>query len=265
MDLNLSKYVITRCPNNSKLKPATFKAYIQSQHITYNSQNSPIFTQNEPYTYLGIHLTPSLKWNVQKNITIKKVKQQSQFLAHSPATLTQKTKILNTVIKPWISYAYYAVPFSKPDIKKWDKIISKLTKEICKMPKITANILTHLTHKHFGINATPLLPDYIRCIWQQLVQVFNVPGHLGIIYQRLTKHIAAKFGGARRLPKLKQQACVRSPIARTFFFLEREYEIHVYSTSHIFRINQTALERNWKNNPNYNTLTDLSKTKPKNT
>ena len=30
MDLHLSKCAITRCPNNSKLKPATFKAYIQS-------------------------------------------------------------------------------------------------------------------------------------------------------------------------------------------------------------------------------------------
>jgi hypothetical protein len=34
------------------------------------------------------------------------------------------------VIKPGIAYAYYAVPFSKPDIKKIDKILSKLTKEI---------------------------------------------------------------------------------------------------------------------------------------
>ena len=61
MDLNLSKCVITGCPNNSKLKPTTFKAYIQSQHITYNSQNFPILTQNESYTYLGVNLTPSLK------------------------------------------------------------------------------------------------------------------------------------------------------------------------------------------------------------
>ena len=260
MDLNLSKCAITGCPNNSKLKPTTFKAYIQSQHITYNSQNFPILTQNEPYTYLGVHLTPSLKWNLQKDITITKVKQQSQLLANSPASLTQKIKILNTVIKPRIAYVYYAIPFSKLDIKKLDKIISKLTKEICKIPKSTANILTHLPHKHFGINVTSLLPDYIRCIGQQLIQALNDPGHLGTIYQGLTKHIAAKYGGARHLPKLKQQACVRSPIARTLFLLEREYEIHVHSTSHIFPINQTALERNWKNNPNYNTLPELAKT-----
>ena len=109
MNLNLPKCAITGCPNKSKLKPTTFKAYIQSQNITYNSQNFPTLTQNEPYTYLGIHLTPSLKWNLQKDITLNKVKQQSQLLTNSPASLTQKIKILNIVIKPRIAYAYYAV------------------------------------------------------------------------------------------------------------------------------------------------------------
>ena len=117
MDLNLSKCAITGCSNKCELKPTTFKAYIQSQNITYKSQNFPILTQNEPYVYLGIHLAPSLKWDLQKKITLKKVKQQSQLLTNSPASLTQKIKILNTIIKPRITYAYFTVPFSKPNIK----------------------------------------------------------------------------------------------------------------------------------------------------
>ena len=220
MDLNLSKYAITGCPNKSKLKPNIFRAYIQFQNITYKTQTFPILIQNEPYTYLGIQLIPSLKWNLQKEITINKVKQQSQSLANSSANLTQKIKILNTVIKPRIAYAYYAVPFSKPDIKKIDKILSKLTKDICHIPKSTANILTHLPHDKFGINVTSLLPDYVRCIGQQLIQVLNDPGQLGIIYQGITKHLAAKYGGSLHLPKLKQQACRRTPTARTLFLLE---------------------------------------------
>ena len=54
MDLNLSKCVITGCPNKSKLKPNTFKTYIQSQNVTYKTKKILILTQNEPYTYLGI-------------------------------------------------------------------------------------------------------------------------------------------------------------------------------------------------------------------
>ena len=206
MDLNLSKCAITGCPNKSKLKPATFKAFIQSQNITYNYQNFPILTQNEPYTYLGIHLTSSLKWNLQKDITLKKVQQQSQLLINSPTNLIQKIKILNAVIKPRIAYAYYVVPFSKLHIKKLDKIINKLKKEICHIPKSTANSLSHLPHDNFGMNATSLLPDYIRCIGQQLIQALNNLGQLGTIYQGLAKHRAAKYGGSVHLPKLKQQA-----------------------------------------------------------
>ena len=182
-------------------------------------------------------------------------------MANSPACLTQKLKILNTVIKPRITYAYYAIPFSKLDIKKFDKKFSKLTKNICHIPKNTANILTHLPHENFGINATSLLPDYVRCIGQQLIQALNDPGQLGTIHQGLTKHITAKYGGSFHLPKLKQQACIRSPIPRTLFLLEREYEIHVTSAKRSFPIKKTPLEQTWITSPNYANLTENSITK----
>ena len=70
MDLNLSKCVITGCLNKSKLKPNTFKAYIESQNVTYKTKNFPTLTQNEPYTYLGIQLIHSLKWNLQREFTL---------------------------------------------------------------------------------------------------------------------------------------------------------------------------------------------------
>ena len=90
MDLNLSKCAITGCPNKSKLKPNIFKALIQSHNITYKSNTFPTLTQNEPYTYLGIHLMPSLKWNIQRETTIQKAKQQCKLLTLSPASLKQK-------------------------------------------------------------------------------------------------------------------------------------------------------------------------------
>ena len=51
-----------------------------------------------------------------------------------------------------------------PTSWKLDKILGKLTKEICNIPKSSANNLTHLTHKNFGIGVFSLLPDYIHCI-----------------------------------------------------------------------------------------------------
>ena len=82
----------------------------------HKSNNFPTLTQNKPYTYLDIHLMSSLKWNLQKEIALQKTKLQCKLLTLSPASLKQKTKILNTIIKLHISYVYYAVPFSKLDI-----------------------------------------------------------------------------------------------------------------------------------------------------
>ena len=70
----------------------------------------------------------------------------------------------------------------KPNIKKLDKIINKLTKEICNTPKSMTNILTHLPHENFGIHITSLLTDYIHCIGQQLKRALNDLGQLGNIY-----------------------------------------------------------------------------------
>ena len=186
--------------------------------------------------------------------TLQKTKQQSKLLTLSPASLKQKIKILNTLIKPRIAYAYYTVPFSKPDIKKLDKIISKLTKDICHIPKSSVNILTQLPHENFGINVTSLLPEYIHCYGQQLIQALNDPSQLGNIYQGLAKYISTKYRGSLHLLKLKQQACIRSPIARTLFLLEREYEIHVTAANRAFPIKTTPLEQTWKNNPTYASL-----------
>lgn len=163
-------------------------------------------------------------------------KKQSQCMSTSPANLKQKINILNIVLKPGIAYAYYATPFSKPNIKRLDKILSKLIKEIFNIPKSTANILTHLPNDNFGINTTFLLPDYVNCIGQQLIQALNDQGQLGILFQRFTKYITTNYGGSLHLPKLKYQACSRSPIGGTLFLLEREYEIHASTTNCTFPI-----------------------------
>ena len=66
LDLNLFKCTITGCPNKSNPKPTTFKAYVQAQHVHFKIQPFPTLTQNEPYTYLGIHLVPLLRWHIKK-------------------------------------------------------------------------------------------------------------------------------------------------------------------------------------------------------
>ena len=100
MELGISKCAIIGYPNKIHMIATTFKAYIQSQNITYRNQPISILHQNEPYVYLGIQLIPSLKWNTQQAITMNKLMKQAQLLLQSPATLKQKLKMVDTVIRP---------------------------------------------------------------------------------------------------------------------------------------------------------------------
>ena len=143
---------------------------------------------------------------------LQKTKCQSKLLSISLPGLKQKFKILNTVIEPRIAYAYYGVSFSKRNIKILDKIISKLKENLQHTQK-------HCEHHHtspprrFGINITSLLSDYINCMGQQLIQALNDLEQLGTIYQGLAKYISAKYRGSLHLSEIKQQVCIRSPVA----------------------------------------------------
>ena len=231
-------------PTNLNSNSLPSKSIFNHKTLHITSKTSPSLPKTS-ITYTQVYTSPHHSNGIYKKTTIKNQTTEPT-LTNSPASLTQKFKILNTVIKPRIAYAYYAVTFSKPDIRKLDQIIGKLTKEICNIPKSTANILTHLPHENFGVNITSFLLDYIRCIGQQLIQALNDPEQLGIIYQGLAKHIATKYWGSLHLPKLKQQACVRSPIARTLFLLDKANKIHVTTATRAFSINKTPLEIIWK-------------------
>jgi hypothetical protein len=153
MDLGTTKCAITRSPNKSKLNPQAFKAFIQSHQITYRNQPIPVLHQNEKYLNLGIHLVPSLKWNIQIHKTTSKLNLQCQQLITCLASLKQKIKMVDTVIRTGIAYSFYAVPYSMPALAKLDKKIIALQKKICGLPHSTPNITSQLPQKSFGLDA----------------------------------------------------------------------------------------------------------------
>jgi hypothetical protein len=175
MELGIPKCAITGCRNNKYMPATTFKAYIQSHNITYRNQPIPVLHQNEPYVYLGIQLIPSLKWKAQQAVTMNKFLKQTQLLLQSPATLKQKLKMVDTIIRPGIAYSFYAVPYSMPNITKLDKKIIGLQKTICRLPKSTPNITTKLPHAQYGLDAHSLKTEYLTCIGKQLRNAFNNP------------------------------------------------------------------------------------------
>ena len=156
MDPGISKCVVTRCPNKSKMNQITFKRQIQTANVTYRNQTVPVLHQNEPYVYLGIHLDPSLKWKIQTHITTTKVISQCSQLANCPTTIKQKINMVDTVIRAGIANNFDAVSYSLPGIIKLDKKIIAIQKKICGLPKCTPNMVTQLPHEMFEIEAFSL-------------------------------------------------------------------------------------------------------------
>jgi hypothetical protein len=245
MELDIPKCAITGCPNNKSMPAETFKAYIQSHNIKYRNQPIPVLHQNEPYVYLGIQLIPSLKWKTQQATTMNKLIKQTKLLLNSPATLKQKLKMVDTVIRPGIAYSFYAVPYSLPNITKLDKKIISLQKAICGLPKSTPNITTQLPHDQYGLDAQSLKTEYLTCIGKQLRNALNDPGRLGTIYKGLISYILAKNGGSQHLPLLNKEACLHSPTSRTLYLLKYNGKAHIQTEDTTFPNTETPLTTIW--------------------
>ena len=245
MDLGIPKCAITGCPNKSKMTQVAFKVQIQATNITYRNRPIPILHQNEPYVYLGIQLVPSLKWSIQIHATTTKLITQCNQLKNCPTTIKQKINMVDTVIRAGIAYSFYAVPYSLPAIKKLDKKIIAIQKNICGLPKCTPNEVTQLPHDLFGIEAFSLKNAYLRCIGEQLRNALNDKGRLGAIYRGLTHHILAKYGGAEMIPRIKYQNCTRSPTTCILYLIKTAAGVHLRSTLENFPIEATQLKQAW--------------------
>jgi hypothetical protein len=158
---------------------------------------------------------------------MNKLLKQTQLLLQSPATLKQKLKMVDIVIRPEIAYSFYAIPYSMPNITKLEKKIIGLQKNIYGLPKSIPNITTKLPHDQYGLDAHSLKTKYLTCIGKQLRNALNDPGRLGTIYKGLTNHIFTKYGGAQHLPLLNKEACLHSPTSRTLFLLKHNGLAHI--------------------------------------
>lgn len=146
---------------------------------------------------------------IQIYSTITKLIKECKELAKCPTTMKQK---INTVIRAGIAYSSFAILFSMPTIKKLDKKIIALYKNIFRLPKCTSNVITPLPHDLFGMEAFLLKSAYFRSIGKQLRNALNDTDRFGKIYNRLLQYVLAKYGSIQDIPCIKFHDCIRSPI-----------------------------------------------------
>ena len=176
---------------------------------------------------------------------MNKLLKQTQLLLQSPATLKQKLKMVDTVIRFGIAYSFYAVPYSMPNITKLNKKIIGLQKTIYGLPKSTPNITIKLPHDQYGLDAHSLKTKYLTCIRKQLCNALNDPRRLGTIYKGLTNHIFTKYGGTQHMPLLNKEACLYSPTSRTLLLLKHNGLAHIQTNNIAFPHMETSLATIW--------------------
>ena len=234
---------VIQTAQNAILPPLLY--YLEVKTLSLGINPYLILHQNEAYKYLGIHLTPTLKWNIQLHATMTKLNEQCKLLRNYDATMKQKIHITESVIRVGIAYGFYAMAFLLPTINKFNKIITRLYKSILGVPCNTPNVTTQLPYENFGLGAFSLRNTYLRCIGEQLRDALNDLGKLGTIYQELTKYIAAKIGGAQHIPRITKQSCVQSPITRTLYLLKKFVGAHIRSINEDLPLQRIQLEELW--------------------
>ena len=97
------------------------KIMVQGQPIKYVSPS-------DPSKYLGVMVTPTLDWKPQYQYILQKVKDKGQRLRHSTIPVGMKMKILQTVVKPMITYSFSVMPYTPAQIKTLDAQLASVVK-----------------------------------------------------------------------------------------------------------------------------------------
>jgi hypothetical protein len=163
-----------------QIQPNHLPSLHSSPNITYKTKNFPTLTRNEPYTYPSIHRVPSLKWDIQKDITTnkaKKIKKTPLSLTGQPQTKHQNPTHCNETHN---RIPHYAILFQTIH----NKARQNITQHSHQTKLLNAHKIQPTTSPTSPMKILAF-PYFVNCIGQQLPQALNDPCHLGIITKAL--------------------------------------------------------------------------------
>jgi hypothetical protein len=102
------------------------KIIVQGKPVTYQHPA-------DPFTYLGVDLTLTLNWGHQlrryyagTTQVLDKLASKGDALRRCSVAAKLKMRIIQTVIKPMITYAFPVAPYRAMDIKRLDSKIAQM-------------------------------------------------------------------------------------------------------------------------------------------
>jgi len=157
----------------------------QMATITIDGQPITIHPPAAPFKLLGVWFTMHLNWKHQLQETLRTTRDKVYNLTNSLASPTQKMLVLNTCIRPAITYAFPVMPYTPEDIETLDKILTQAAKKIYRLQRGTSNAFARDDVSNGGLGATSLAVEYHTRAVQSLTRALNDESKLGTLTQRL--------------------------------------------------------------------------------
>ena len=139
----------------------------------------------QPYTYLGVEMTPTMNWSYQLEKMLKEVESRGDKLRDSMLSYRQSVHFIRTVIVPAATYAFPLAYLTPPDIGKLDRICARTCKRTLGVPTATPTCMVFEDKQKGGAGSTSLSKDYAKHTAESLVQALLDPGQLGFVSQAL--------------------------------------------------------------------------------
>ena len=138
--------------------------------VTFRGEAVPFHhPHTEPYTYLGVDITPTMNWAFQVDKVMGEMKEIGHKLDECMLSRTQKLYFIKTVIATKAAYTFPLGYLCPVDLAKLDSIYSRICKKSVGLPMSSPTALVFEDRMKAGVGMPSLQVDYTQRIMEALV------------------------------------------------------------------------------------------------
>jgi hypothetical protein len=162
--------------------------YVQGAPVKY-------LPPDEPFKYLGVKITLTLDWKPQFLTMLTTLKDKCQQLKRSRLPASTKLRIVRTVLKPKVAYAFSVAPYNPAHLKALDSQLAAVAKQAYGQRHAMPTAMVMEDIDRFGLGLTSLLVDYNHTSVKHLTEALNDATIYGTITHKLLRLQATQTAG----------------------------------------------------------------------
>jgi ribonuclease HI len=147
---------------------------VQGQAVDYQSPK-------QPFKLLGVQITMNLDWRPQFEDTAKTIREKVQRIAQSWAAPAQKVRLIESCLRPAITYALPVAPYTATQIHSLDRLLLSGVKKAWGQRHSMPSALAHEDRERFGLGCHSLMVEYAHISTQTLVRALRHQGTMGVV------------------------------------------------------------------------------------